>query len=71
MLVTALINTLLVDPTALMSEPILVLLSMCNGAKHASNYETVHGTPTTIQLPTGQQFTSYTGKGITIRTNGN
>ena len=34
-----------------------------NGAQHVSNYETEHGTLTTIQLPDGRQFTFLHGKG--------
>ena len=33
------------------------------GAKHVSNYDTEHGTLTTIQLPDGRQFTFLHGKG--------
>ena len=34
-----------------------------NGARHVSNYETEHGTLTTIELPDGRQFTFLHGKG--------
>jgi len=34
-----------------------------NGAEHVSNYETEHGTLTTIRLPNGQEYTFLHGKG--------